>query len=279
MKNKVRQQIAYDIRMGIVRRWKPYLFFSIVMIVLCFSINGEARERILPKLNAADIYVKLFGGMHDFSDAERTQTFHIPAEWLIIQLGFVLMTIKYPKSDFVERGMQVFIRTKSKKNWWLGKCVWLIGNTILYYAILHIVVLAFSCFLGGCSLNQEEDIWKVGIIMKANWKNCLALYGMPFLVSLTLGHLCLAFSLLYSPMIALCTSTACLVASAYWCHPLLIGNYTMLLRNDSFIGTEGVDNIMGFIICICINGILGWITYWYFRKADIFLELSNTEKY
>jgi len=230
MKNSLKKQFKYDVKTGIINEWKIYLLFTVVIVVLCASIFNEAHRRGLGSLKMMDYLTKIFSGMKDFSDADRTATLFIPQEWLIVQTFFIIMISRFPKTDFDERGYQVLIRSKSKKNWWISKCIWVLCSTVLYYGIIYLIVGVFAYFSGGISLETKDDIWKNGIVI-LNKKNFIeTVFIMPVVVSFTFGILEMYISFLTSPIIAVFSILSYLVMSAYWCNPILIGNYTMLLR-------------------------------------------------
>jgi len=73
---------------------------------------------------------------------------------------------------------------------------------------------------------------------------------MPVLVSTVIGLGQIFLELVVSPMIAIIVSCGYLLASLYWCNPLLLGNYSMIERNRAFIGEKGVSSIIGVTLCV-----------------------------
>lgn len=279
MKNSLKKQLKYDVKTGIVNEWKIYLLFAVTIVVLCASISNEAYSRRLGSLKFVDYLTKIFCGMKDFSDVERTATFLIPQEWLIVQIFFIIMVSRYPKTDFDERGYQVLIRSKSKKNWWTSKCVWVLCSTVLYYVILYFIIVVFALFSSGLSLETKSDIWKNGVIIINNKKFIETVFIMPAVVSFTFGIFEMCISFLTSPIIAVFCILTYLVMSAYWCNPVLIGNYTMLLRKEEIIGNQGVNSEMGVVICFILTALCIAIGYKYMKKTDISLnnnKIHNT---
>lgn len=279
MKNSLEKQLKYDVKTGIVNEWKIYLFFIVVIIVLCASISNEAYRRRLGSLTLADYLTKIFCGMKDFSNADRTATFLIPQEWFIVQIFFVILVSRYPKTDFDERGYQVLIRSKSKKNWWISKCVWVLCNTVLYYSIIYLVIIAFAHFSGGLSVEAKSDIWKNGVVILNTKKFMVTVFIMPAVVSFTFGIIEMCISFLTSSIIAVFCIITYLVMSAYWCNLILIGNYTMLLRKEEIIGNQGVNSECGVAICFILTALCIIIGYKYMTKTDILLnnnKIHNT---
>lgn len=271
MKNSLKNNIKYDLITGIKNRWSIYLLFTVVTIILCASISNEAYRRRLGSISLVEYLIKVFMGMKDFSNADRTAIFSIPYEWFIVQSFFIIMMSGYPKADFNERGYQVLIRSKSKKKWWFSKCVWLLCSTVLYYSILYLIIMVFAYFSAGLSLDTRSDIWKCGVNI-LNRKNIItAVFIMPAIVSLTLGILEMCIAFLTSTIIAVFCTLSYLVMSAYWSNPILIGNYTMVLRNEAIIGRQGVNSEMGFSLCFVLSVLCIIIGYKHLKKTDIML--------
>ncbi len=271
MKNSLKNNIKYDLITGIKNRWRIYLLFTVVTIILCASISNEAYRRRLGSISLVEYLIKVFMGMKDFSNADRTAIFSIPYEWFIVQSFFIIMMSGYPKADFNERGYQVLIRSKSKKKWWFSKCVWLLCSTVLYYSILYLIIMVFAYFSAGLSLDTRSDIWKCGVNI-LNRKNIItAVFIMPAIVSFTLGILEMCIAFLTSTIIAVFCTLSYLVMSAYWSNPILIGNYTMVLRNETIIGRQGVNSEMGFSLCFVLSVLCIIIGYKHLKKTDIML--------
>lgn len=272
MKGNLKKQIAYDLKMGIWGRRRIVLLYIVIVIGLCASITAEAHSRRLNSPMLMDYLAKIFSGMQEYSHMDRTESFKIPGEWVVIQMLYLLFVGIYPKVDFSERGYQNMIRSKRKVNWWISKCVWIVASTCLYYAVLYVVGLIFSFVQNGMNIGGNQDIWRIGISRLSNKQLFLALFILPMLVSCTYGMMQLVLSFIWSPIIGILALTLLNVASAYWCNVFLVGNYTMLYRNKDIMVNNGVNSETGVFLCgaIIIFCVLAGSKY--FSKLDITLN-------
>lgn len=109
------------------------------------------------------------------------------------------------------------------------------------------------------------DLAKLG-----GWEIFLRWWGQPILVSLALCLAQLAISLALEPALALFLMLAYLTASVFWASPWLLGNFSMLLRQDFLSGIPEICIRNCLLLCAAWSaGALALGAGWIGRK-DIF---------
>lgn len=249
MKLLVKNQIVRDLKVGINR--VSYIGIFLIFLALGISIRLTAPDGI--GLCWRDYLIKIFEGTQEIGQMERTSSFYIPKEWLVVQFLFFILIAKYPKKDLEQQGIQIFIRTNSKRTWWLSKCVWLFCSGVLYYGLFYLAMAVVA--IPGNSVEelyiQGSDIWQMGLAGYHPAEVNITLLVMPFLCTTAIGMLQMVISIAVSPILALCCSIAYQVLAVAIQKSWILGNYTMLCRHAQ-AGRSGVDNWKGIIISMGI---------------------------
>jgi len=71
------------------------------------------------------------------------------------------------------------------------------------------------------------------------------------------------------PILSNIVLVSIIVASAYYCHPLLLGNYLMILRNDAISFERGVNTMVGLVLGVIVSILAVIIGNLRFKKMDI----------
>lgn len=274
-------QVKHDLLMGIVYSWKKYVVVLFIFIFLCVMFQKSViihREYMEMEgaPNFADYIVDLYKGMDIFEDTDNGATFQIPGGWMILNIFLTYIIGYYPLKDLKDYGSQILIRSKKRWQWWLSKCIWVLASVFIYYAIGYIVMAVFSLFNGGFSLtptqNINMDISKVNTFGFTAGKLAVMAIILPIIISTALSLVQMTISMFIAPIISNIVLVTIIIASAYYCHPLLLGNYLMILRNDAIIFEAGVNTVVGIglggvtaIMAVIIGNIR-------FRKMDILEE-------
>ena len=201
-----------------------------------------------------------------------------PLEWLAGVGGILFLSLDYPLGDLSGEGMQVLIRTGSKRKWFLSKCIWNIANCLLYATMLLLSGLIWT-FLskGDFSLVKYTDAINMVYEWTINTENIapelLFLTGflMPFLVMISLNLLQMSLCMFTKPIFALMLALAVLIISVYNDSPYLIGNIAMGIRTLAYIekGCSVVQLLLVPLVIICLSIIIGSVR---FGKMDILLR-------
>ena len=266
----LKRQIKHDVKNGILRRYKIYLLFIILLSVILAFWNKKISLNMADKAGLIDYLMYIFSGKEEVGTLTNQDIFDIPIAWLFVHIYVLFGIGTYPKTEYMERGYQFLIRAGNKWCWWLGKCVYIFISVIFYYLCIVFTGFIFSALNGGnrTEINKEicERILKVDISNISDMKLYLCLVIMPILLFLAISFACMSISFLANNILAIMILMGYLSVSAYWCNALLLGNYTMLLRVHKMSFTIGIIvSIIGLFLC----GVLG---YRYFNKLDIYAK-------
>ena len=264
----LKRQIKHDVKNGILRRYKIYLLFIILLSVILAFWNKKISLNMADKAGLIDYLMYIFSGKEEVGTLTNQDIFDIPIAWLFVHIYVLFGIGTYPKTEYMERGYQFLIRAGNKWCWWLGKCVYIFISVILYYLCIVFTSFIFSALNGSShnEVNKEigERILRIDINNITDMKLYLCLVIMPILLFLAISFACMSISFLTSNILAIMILMGYLSVSAYWCNALLLGNYTMLLRVHKMSFTIGIIvSVIGLFLC----GVLG---YRYFNKLDIY---------
>lgn len=65
----------------------------------------------------------------------------LPPLWLLFCIMFFLMNLTYAKDALTGFGSQLFVRSGSRKCWWLSKCLWTLCTAILYTVLFNLYLV------------------------------------------------------------------------------------------------------------------------------------------
>ena len=266
------KQLRYDFYAGTRSNRIWYIGFAVIILSILFMFKHkvDVANTYVTMTNPSflDYVIEIMKGKKILQPnfIKLGESFSLPAEWVFMQFYLYLMLSIYPKKDFEVRGYQFFIRSQSIYEWWISKCIWVIVNILLYYAIFYGMVFICCMLQGNITLGPNIEITKVMFGIDVSNLNLAEIFvstiGTPVLASIALGMIELGISFLFTPTIAVLIILIYLVMSVYYCNPYMIGNYTQVYRNALVVGSGGVGNVQGILICcflILFNMIVGYI--------------------
>lgn len=269
MKEIVKNQIQYEMKMGILCRWKTYVMLFLLFSGLALIIWYSLKENSAVSPSAMDCFVQIFYGTEELKKADYTSSFYIPKELAIAQIPYFILAVSYPVSEYRERGIQYLLRSKSRLSWWMGKIFWLAVMTVLYYVLLFAAQAAVTGLLEGGAgifrLGQEwpESIQTPGAGRLIGWTEVMLI-----VTGAATGIMEIFLALALHPVIAVSAAIGTLAAAVYEIRPWLLENYVMLCRNRMVIGSQGADNRIGIVIS-CMVMIGGcWLGWKWIRKRE-----------
>lgn len=271
MQNKVfRQLIQHDLHTGLLSNLPKYLLGAFVFCfgAIMFFSSAQAMEL---QGSAFDCAVFIYRGMHVYIPADN-EIFPIPMLWLMLQIVIAFLIISYPTQDLYAYGIQVLTRAKSRKLWWLSKCVWNLISVLLFYFMGFIVIIIFSLLSGDPSfaLNEQSNIMINEFVIQSvpYSKVFTAVFVLPVLTSCAVSLLQMVLNFILQPIYSYLVVISLLLASAYYSSPFLIGNYSMLLRNE-IVYEGGVNTTIGMAVNLLIMLFCIFFGMHYLKRYDI----------
>lgn len=248
----------YDIKNGFLHNW---LFLLVPVCIIVFCSQCTKLLNAWEVLGSWAIYVSYcFKGMQTISRHTLSEGFQVPVFWLFMMILPLLITLNYPFRDMKTIGPLVLLKSGSRVQWWLSKCVWNLSCTVGYFLLLYGTV-AIYCVSTHVPLTMETAIGPVmALFVDADvmalvaegmsmGQRCFVLLLLPFVTVASMNMLEMLLSLLIGPAYSFLICVALYAASSYVTTPLLLGNFANLTRSGAFIN-EGLDGNLGLVLCM-----------------------------
>lgn len=276
MQNKFYKTIKYDLSYGMrVNKLKflliLFLFISLDIVFFTDVSRLHFSSIIDDKATITDCWISCFRGINIYIPSP-DKPFPIPIVWLMIQAAILFTVFSYPTQDIHSHGIQVLTRTKSRTLWWLSKCCWNIITVILCYLIAFASICCFTLCFGNFSFTPNytinQYINEISLNSSITPEFFIMIFLLPILTSITISLFQMTLSFIFSPIISYFIVMCYIIASAYYYSPILIGNFSMIMRNQ-FLDPRGSNTYIAIIINICLLIVISLIGIVYFRRYDI----------
>lgn len=267
----IKNQLICDIQEGILRKWYMLLPIVFLVVITCYSFSRYFYVCTGRMPNYIEQVTYLFSGIQDIKLLKDKISF--PIIWMLINLYLAYLIANYSTDDLAGFGKNILIRSGSRTEWICSKFIWSIVYTVFYYIIIFGTLALFCSVRGGFGdeFNAEyiSSFFNDAPISVSNINNILisAIIIIP-LVSVTFSLCQVMLEFLLTPIFAFFTLLIYNVISFYIYSPFLLGNFTMLLRNEclvsnGFILSEIIPTCLIAALLAVIIGIL------VFKKYDI----------
>lgn len=255
-------KLAYfDIKNSFNLEWKKFLVVPIGFLTVCFPFY--LRYAKIGAVGFGDFWLYMFGGIKEYTYDD---AFKFPVIWTVVLLYLFYITLYYPYNDLLGYGQNVLIRSGSRFNWWLSKCLWNAFAVVTFFTLGAASVALFCVFTGG-PLSTEisplmyTEVFEMAADIVYPSYTVGTLIGMPLLTAVAISQLQMLLSLWLRPIFSFGVTAAILILSAYYLKTFMVGNYAMPIRSVEVI-PNGVSPQNGVIIlsaiiiaCIVIGGI------------------------
>lgn len=266
--------VKHDLRQGILYRWKFFLisllYFVFIDIVFIVGINTMFADTNV-KCSISDIMLNIFIGNKSCDPTEGNGV-NIAINWIVFHallfssIGFYLI------DDLKKSATQIILRTKSRTLWWTSKIIWCTVLVVSYYLLFFICAVLCGFFSGNMTFSLSDEIvselYEITLQGVSVGKTIFTIIVLPMIVSISFAIVNAFVSLIVKPIISLILVVCYLVASAFYESPILLFNYSMVLRNN-FDGVNGVSNQNGVLISIVLLLICFTIGIKVIKKKDI----------
>jgi hypothetical protein len=237
--------IKYDIITGTFKRW-PFLL-GYAAFSLAFYLLPAAKEQ---NIDINQLLFYFYGGVKSYFASDGL--FTIPPFWLFYQL-FILYSISdFPLRDLQSEGIQVLIRTKSRTQWWISKCFWIIFEITLLYIInwSTLFILSFAYKVSFSSFDTLQII---------------SIFILPLMVNIANGMVNLTLGFIFKPIYAFIISVVIIICGIYSDFPILLIYYSMQTRNTGE-SSYFINGLLISLTIVVISSIIGVIRI---KKKDL----------
>lgn len=240
-KTRLCRLIGYDLHYGYRDcrlKWCGVFLVQAYFVNMAYQWCSAAQENV----GVLGYLTWLFRGTPEYFAAE-TGRFELPVPWLMLHACLLFLVGFYPAADLTRSGGQAFARAGSRRRWLFGKVVWVLCTVAAFYFLLTSLLILCALLTGGAAYSPEAMRFLYGLELTepGGPEIILAWWVEPFLVSLALCLAEVTLSLIMEPVLALFFMLGYLTASVFWTAPALLGNYSMLLRQDFLSGHEEIS--------------------------------------
>jgi len=271
-------QIKHDYYMGTIKGWKKYAVVLIIFILLCANfqrglIISREYDNLKEKPTFGNYIFDIYKGVDISNRVDNKEKIEMPPGWILLNIFLSVVIGYYPLNDLREYGAQILIRSKKRWQWCISKCIWIIGNVLIFYAIGYIVIAIFSLVNGGLSLTPNHNVNLAVLKLDTSSLTAKQVFSvgiiLPIVTSMALSLMQLTIAMFSNSIFSNIFIISLLIASIYYCNPILMGNYLMMLRNSIMVGVKGIDTSTGIILSMAISFVSIALEILKFRTYDI----------
>ena len=225
----LRQQIAYDIRQGIIYQWKKYAMLLIVYIVCIVSFIIRCKtNRHIESYTCGDLVMWMLKGMKKI-ETGRHMNIDIPSVYIFPNVIIAFIVGNYIIKDLYGYGKSVLLKAGSRINWWISKCIWCLVSALVCYGMMHIVIAVAGICTGSFSVSPTQDVCCYIVRLM------LSVMGTSLVMTMTLNMIQITIGLILSPTIGYMAVMVFLVVAAFSDSPVIITLYCMAVRSGLYM--------------------------------------------
>lgn len=261
--------LVFDCKKGIRENIVKWI---IAVLLFSFLVNVTIKNCLIyhKETGYLGYLTGLFQGMPEYVKSD-TSIFELPVCWLIYYAYLFFLIGFYPISDLYGSGMKTLLLSGDRKKWIVSKYIWIACTVTMYFFVLMLVLLINSLWYGNLDTSAEAMLAVYGIdITSLETVQILAIWVvLPVMISIAMAFLQFTITICLNALAGYTISVVILVASAYWMHPLLFGNYLMIIRSD-VVREGGMNLVTGIVICIVVDILSILLGYSCFKRKDIY---------
>lgn len=265
----------YDLYRGICCQWKRLL----LVFLLCagsgiYLYAQTSRIAVHYHLQSGatfmDHLLHLLHGMEPYTAAPGRR-FELPVTYLGIFACTSFLVGGYLREDLHGTGLQMAVRSRTRKDWVLSKILWNVAAVTTVYGVIVLTALLMS----GGGLKPTAQLGRILMRFDAVGQSGLSdgqlfllMLGGAYLTSLAVAQLQMAIEMIFSPMAGFIGVMGLVFLSAYITSPFLPGNYFMIQRNELFL-EGGMQTGVGIAFNLTIIAVSVMADFYCFKKRDI----------
>ena len=259
-------------------KWRFLVCFIVALTLSVLSVRyaqfyySISDPAAVVSFTLGDAIVNLFAGRSTYYPSE-AEPFVLPATWMTVVLLMLFATLDYPWSDLGSTGSASILACGSRSVWWLAKCAWVV-IVILLLCLTVIAACTLAVLATGGSLSFDVStnvpfylLFDIYSLKESPWDFVSFAAALP-IVLCALGLLQLHIALVLRPLPAFGVMAVLLILSAYFTHPLIVGEYLMAARSAVFL-VDGLSPTFGVMLCaVFVPWLLVHGTLW-FKHSDL----------
>lgn len=252
---------------------KKVKYVPLVLIIVVSCLYFYKRVDNKAALTIGDYIINFFKGEIPYTMSSKEKPFDIPALWAFYIMYFSLINSWKSSSLFTREEYQKVVRLHSRKRVHMYHISSLFKETFIYWVLTYVIFLLFAlCTKTRFALANSSIQLKYSGIDISNLSTItlgIHLIFLPFVTLLSITFLQYAITLFTNTTISFVVVAVLLVASVFYYHPVLFGNYLMIIRHEALL-SGGVRWEIGSFISLIVTVISFQFSYLNLRKKDLF---------
>lgn len=257
--NKFGLLIKHDTVCGIISKWKyfivAFIFFAFTSLIFAIHANSFLQESNSSEtLGFFDFIFNIFARDMPF-DIKNGAGMKLSIVWFAFHSYLLFLTGFYVTEDLKCSASSFILRVKSKTKWWAGKFIWCILSVLVYYLLILVCICLFVVFgkyLKFANPTICNEFFKINISGISQYSITAVSLLLPLIISLAVSSFHMMLSLIIKPIYSFLIGICFIIASAFYCHPLLIFNFTIAGRNAVFCFGSSISLTRGVISALCL---------------------------
>lgn len=258
--------------------WKKYLLVVILILAQCMifqrnagdfgAMTGQEYE-----LHVMDYFICFLEGTMPYTMVKGKQPFNIPPFWSLYFIYFILVIGRAASRVSNKYEQQMILKCRSRLIWWRERNIEIWMETAGYVLVTVLVFFLYGIGTGaeveGINTVFYQQYAGLDIQALGGQTGIILICFSSFFVMLALAYIQYVAAMAVNNVIGIVVPVVILVSSVYHLHPLLIGNYMMLVRQELLL-PQGIHvgiqlGISGAVILVMI-----FTGYGILKRKDLF---------
>ena len=256
--------LRHDLKQGLFR-----IRYMIVPLIAWLPCISHAALMIAP-CTWMDLMMTVFKGQ------VITEPIHLPLPilWLFTMTLSLFLSLDYFLDDLSLTGQQLLVRCSSRRTWFLSKCIWNLGHSLLYFLLIGLGVFLYAVLKGHTlSMNiTGPGLQRLFLLQECPALSPSSIFVLGILSPLAalaaINLLQMTLSLFIKPILSVLSCLGFLLLSVVIPSPWILGNGAMTMRSR-LITPEGFSSATALFVSFAV--ILGCflVGLIYFQRIDL----------
>lgn len=255
----------YDIKTGMILRWRQYLVLFCVVVILVAATGGSTGEDGLALGGVlSECLMDVFGGSSPYVYNPQ-EPIKLPYAWLIVTALMLYMVAGYAKEESGSYGAKLLVMSGTRNLWWFSKCLWLAVSLGGFYFVCGIAIAVSVGFFDVVGINPiandsfQGSSGEAGLDSDQDGLALILSIAVGYFALLSIGIIQMILSLKFNTVAAYVAALVVVVLAVFVNNPFLVSTYMMVLRSELFLcgGFAVVPSLLLLLSLACVLSIVG----------------------
>lgn len=272
------RMIIEDVKRGLYYNRYRFLMalLLITALILTFTVRANVIYGVRPEYGRPGLLDNIFYMLCGIEPIrpENMQLTDIPYVWISVQFLCSFVCLDYVYNDRRDFGKDILLRSRSKCQWWVSKCIVTIISVMGIYGLIWLVSMVAAAvnnqLAGPVHFKIVAPICQLHPQCEYTSDMMLYLIFIPLMLSIVMSLLQIAITQYTGPVISLFVIMAIDVTSVFVNSRWLLGNLSMLARSRMYADT-GISLTHTVTVCVVVAAVGFVAGLLKFVKSDIIM--------